>query len=875
MNGQRLLHYEILEKLGEGGMGVVHKALDTHLDRFGAIKVLPAGKMTDPERKRRFIQEAKAASALNHPGIITIHDISEAEGIDFLVMEYVPGKALDQVIPRRGLRLNEALKYAVEIADALAAAHGAGIVHRDLKPANVMVSEQGRVKVLDFGLAKLTEPAPTGQDAPTQTLKPATEEGVVVGTAAYMAPEQAQGRHIDARSDIFSFGSVLYEMVTGRRAFASDSKMSTLAAVLNKEPAPLPAETPHDLEKIIARCLRKDPARRFQHMADVKVALEELKEESDSGKLAAPVQPSRRRARWPWAAGMAALLLVAAFAYWLVLTRSPRTDGPLKAVPLTALPGQEWSPTFSPNGNQVAFTWNGEKQDNFDIYVQMIGTGARLRVTHDPAVDYSPAWSPDERQIAFLRQLPGGRSGIFLVPPIGGPERKLTEITASFDDLVPIRAPRLAWSPGGRWLAAPDRLSLVLVSTETGETSAPVATPANRRDWDPTFSPDGRALAFLRGSVFDGDLYTLALTEDGNRAGEPTRRAEGLLRPAAPLWTTRGDALLFSAGELAGARLWRTQAYASGVPQAVPLPAMDVNQAAVSIQGARLAYAHWYLDTDIWCVELDRSGGKAQRVSRLISSTRPDYMARFSPDGRRIAFLSFRSGSVEIWVSAGDGSNAVQLTSIGGSLVSAPQWSPDGESLTFDSRAERQAEIYVINSRGGKPRRLTFDPADDTGPVWSRDGKWIYYSSNRGGSSQLWKIPGGGGEPVQVTRGDGSNASESVDGMFLYFARSTSGIPGLWRWNLASGEETRIVAALHRPGTFAVVENGVYFVPPPESGAAHQLQFLEFASGAIHTIATSDKPVAQTIAASPDGRVVLYDLRENMDSDLMLVENFR
>ena len=239
MIGKTLGHYQITEKLGEGGMGIVYKARDTRLDRFVALKVLPPEKVSDPDRKRRFIQEAKAASALNHPSIITIHDIDQADGIDFIAMEYVGGKTLDQRIGHRGLRLNDTLKYAVQIADALAKAHSAGIVHRDLKPTNIMVNEDGVVKVLDFGLAKLTEQIQGDETASTATFdgegRPITEEGVIVGTVAYMSPEQAEGKKVDARSDIFSLGSVLYEMVTGQKAFHGTSKLSTLSAILHQE----------------------------------------------------------------------------------------------------------------------------------------------------------------------------------------------------------------------------------------------------------------------------------------------------------------------------------------------------------------------------------------------------------------------------------------------------------------------------------------------------------------------------------------------------------------------------------------------------------------------------------------------------------------
>ncbi len=274
MIGQSLGHYRIEDKLGEGGMGVVYKARDTHLDRFVAIKVLPPERVADPERKRRFVQEAKAASALNHPNIITIHDIAQEGGVDFMVMEYVAGKTLGELIGRKGLKLSETLRCGIQMADALAAAHGAGIVHRDLKPGNVMVTESGLVKVLDFGLAKLTE-AMVGEEAPTQTA-----EGAILGTLAYLSPEQAEGKRVDARSDIFSFGSVLYEMVTGRRAFQGDSNLSILTAILRDQPRPareLAEEAPADLESIVARCLRKRAGERFETAIEVKLALEKLR----------------------------------------------------------------------------------------------------------------------------------------------------------------------------------------------------------------------------------------------------------------------------------------------------------------------------------------------------------------------------------------------------------------------------------------------------------------------------------------------------------------------------------------------------------------------------------------------------------------------
>jgi tetratricopeptide (TPR) repeat protein/tRNA A-37 threonylcarbamoyl transferase component Bud32 len=325
MIGQRLLHYQILEKLGAGGMGVVYKARDTHLDRFVAIKILPPEKVSDPQRKARFVQEAKAASALNHPNIVHIYDIGTDAGVEFIAMEYVAGKALDQLIPRKGMRLNEALRIAAQVADAMARAHQAGIVHRDLKPSNLMVDEHGAVKIVDFGLAKLTETAETDGDAATRTVLARTEEGTIVGTAAYMSPEQAEGRELDGRSDIFSFGAVLYEMVTGRRAFSGDTAIATLATVIKEHPTPvseLAPETPRDFEKLITRCLQKQPDRRWQSMADLHVALGELREESDSGAGRAVSSPAKGGSRWRWVAlALLPLVIAGAWLLWRYGTR--------------------------------------------------------------------------------------------------------------------------------------------------------------------------------------------------------------------------------------------------------------------------------------------------------------------------------------------------------------------------------------------------------------------------------------------------------------------------------------------------------------------------------------------------------------------------
>ena len=379
-------------------------------------------------------------------------------------MEFIEGKSLGDIIPAKGLPLGKALDYAVQIAGGLAKAHAAGVIHRDLKPGNIMLTgpasgHPGLVKLLDFGLARRVE---LGEGHDT-TL---TMEGEILGTPAYMSPEQAQGKPADARSDVFSFGSVLYQMVTGRRAFEKDSHISTLAAVVEEEPRPLPSSVPRDLERIIARCLRKDPERRFQHIDDVRVALLELKEESESGRLPeAATAPARQRA-WLWAAAAVLVLALLGAGLWLMNRRTTPLPQP-SVVPVTTYPGSQIYPSFSPDGKQIAFSWDGEKGDKFSIYVKLLGETNALRLTTSPTGDYYPAWSPDGKRIAFRRL--GSDGGIYTVSALGGAERKLTGLATMPLSAIP-RCPGRRTGSGWRYPSVPENdRGIFLLPVDGGE----------------------------------------------------------------------------------------------------------------------------------------------------------------------------------------------------------------------------------------------------------------------------------------------------------------------------------------------------------------------------------------------------------------------
>jgi serine/threonine protein kinase len=878
MIGRTLDHYRIESKLGEGGMGIVYKARDTHLDRAVAIKILPPGKVADPGRRQRFIQEAKAASALNHPNIVTIYDIRSVDGVDLIVMECVQGRTLAEFITSKGLRAGLALDYAVQVADGLSKAHEAGIIHRDLKPSNVMVADDGRVKILDFGLAKLLEPDVAVDDT-TITARPQTEEGAVVGTAAYMSPEQAQGRKLDARSDIFSFGSVLYEMLAGRPPFGGGSPISILFKILNEDPAPpqqITASIAPELERIVLRCLRKDPARRFQTMVDLRAALEDL-QEADLHKRVG------MRSLFPWL-GVASLLIIGGILAWRKWPQQQPLE-PLQAVAFTTLPGAELYPSLSPDGNHVAFTWTAPKQDNSDLYVQLVGSGSPLQRTSDPRSDYNPVWSPDGRWIAFLRgdqARPLARSNreLRLIPPLGGPERKLADLRVQELTLNPVY---LAWCPDSQCLVVTDTTgegkpdALFVVSHETGEKRQLTnPQPPVLADTSPAISPNGDSLVFLRSATWAaGELHWLPLGRGPSAAGEPRRITTAKLAGDYPAWLPDGKEIVFSTRRA----LFRLNVTGMGQPARLPFVGEDGWMPAVSRfqpgKPPRLVYLRSFTDKNIWRIEPSAPGKPALSPPNVaISSTKDDIHPRFSPDGRRVAFTSTRSGSWEIWVSDPDGSNASQLTFLSAHATGVPRWSPDGQLITFASDAEGQFEIFVIPAAGGKPRRVTSHPAFEHVPSFSRDGKWIYFSSTRTGQYQIWKSPVSGGDSLPVTHGGGWVSFESADGAYLYYTPSAAaGAPSaLWRLPTSGGQPVKILDNVLN-SAFAVLDHGIYYFQSLPGEV--RLQFYDFGTRRSATVARNLGHETDSCTASHDSRTVLFTRLDSSVDDLMLVENFR
>ena len=882
MIGRKLAHYTITGKLGEGGMGVVYEALDGHLDRAVALKLLPHEALADLARKQRFVQEAKAASALNHPNIVTIYDIDCADGIDYIAMELIRGRTLEQVLSRSKPRLGDTLKFGAQIADALAAAHAAGIVHRDLKPGNIMITERGDVKVLDFGLAKLADSGEVSETDQTRTQRVVTDQGCVVGSAPYMSPEQTEGRKVDARSDIFSFGSVLYEMLTGRRAFQGATRMSTMAAILNQEPEPpsrLAQDLPRELERVVVRCLRKDLDRRSQSMAEIRIALQDLKEESESGSLVAPaVVAARRPLHWPAYAIAALLLSAGAAALWILGSMRDKPAAPFRARVLTSFVGYQAEPSLSPDGNQFAFTWDGDVPDGPPhVYISLVGNVAPLRLTPESDSSWGPSWSPDGQSIAFLSSRRGSADPELLVmPALGGSSRTIASGgLGNWGTRTTTNSVAPSWSPDGIWLlwsqlAIPGSLANFVHAApagggETHQLLEPASSGAKMRGHRPAISPDGHHVVWERCEANDCDLF-MAGIQDGQLTGTIRQLTHDHQSKRSPQWTHDGKEVIYLAGEVSSEVSIYRVSVSDGEP--VRIDGIGANAALLTLasKSNRLLYSTLSINFDIHRVDLKVADAKPER---FLSSTRYDGSPAYSPDGKQIAFSSNRGGMRQIWVADSDGANVAALTSFSTGVAEDPQWSPDGRWIGFDASPEGNSDVYTVPARGGPVKRLTDHQGSYHTPSWSPDGKWVYFRSNRAGRSEIFRMQADGGAVQQMTHNDGAYGRISPDGKWLYYLVANK---ELWKMPSGGGEPTQVMA----PGTgfaFDLTTHGFYLI------GAHQAEgwpviFYPF-DGRKPRTETTISQLARSLSISPDGRWLVYTTVDDPIYEIMLVENFR
>jgi eukaryotic-like serine/threonine-protein kinase len=889
--GQTLGHYHILSAIGAGAMGEVYLARDTRLDRQIALKILPPQFARASERVARFRREAKAASALNHPNIITIYDIGQIGDIWFIAAELIEGVTLRARLAAGKMELQEVLGIAIQCTQALEAAHHARIVHRDIKPENIMVRPDGLVKVVDFGLARVGEAA-------QEPAVGASRAGALIGTPRYMSPEQARGQKPDARTDIFSLSAVLYEMATGQPAFPGATAAEVFAALLGSLPRP-PSECmnsiPEELDAIVAKALQKDREARYQTMEEFAADLRTLAEQPEPCRAAVlykkratePAGGFRRLRRvLITAAALSAGLALAWYAWTARPGRQPQTPT-LTVVPLTSFPGYKDFGSLSPDGRRIAFSWNGGmggsggKQER-NIYTKTIGPDDPVRLTFAPEDDTLAAWSPDGRYLAFCRALTPepkpNRYAVYVVAASGGQERKVTEGGMG-----------VSWAPDGKTLAMAglpaEGNGIFLLSLETGERSQ-LTSPHPYFDNLPAFSPDGRWIAFTR-------QRELAQTREfGFSAREifvvPARggAARQLTFDREPTygaaWTADSREIVFASNRgVGGESLWRIAAE-GGPPSRFSATPEGGFYPSISRQGNRLVYTESFKDTNIYAYEgpgFAKSSTPAHfdGPKGLILSSRRDDSPSISPGGERMAFVSKRTGNEEIWVCDRDGGRLVQLTSFKGPGTGTPRWSPDGHRIAFDSLAAGNPDIYVMSANGGASRRLTTGPSGNFMPSWSPDGKWIYFKSDRSGSDQIWRIPAEGGAATQLTYRGASEAFASPDGKLVYFTKGTWG--AIWTVPVDGGPE-KPVPELERYDrifrSWGVLDRGIYFMSKQE-GPRQTIRFFSFATRQITSLVTLDRePIWNypDVALSSDGRQLLSACLDQEFNDLMLVENF-
>jgi Tol biopolymer transport system component len=838
--GLRLGAYELVAPLGAGGMGEVWVALDPGLNRRVAIKVLPPQFSSDPDRLRRFEQEAQAAGMLNHPNVLAIYAIGQHEGSPYLVTELLEGTTLRTRLHGGAVAESQALEYADQIAQGLAAAHDKGIVHRDLKPENIFITTDGRVKILDFGLAKLSQPESQSQ-GPTMTAS-----GALLGTPAYMSPEQVRGERADHRSDIFAAGAVLYEMLAGRRAFRGDTSVETMNAILKGEAPPIPGVSPQ-VEQIVRHCLERDPAQRYQSARDLGFQLRLVRHPSAQSPYISATRPRRSRVALATAGVILLAAATAGLTWWL--TR-PAPQAPAPAFRrLTSDSGLTTDPAFSADGKLIAYASDRAGNGDLDIWRQQLGTGEAVRLTTDPADESEPAFSPDGGQIAFRSERDGG--GVYIVSAFGGEPR-----------LVAREGRRPRFSPDGALIAywignAVTNRGRVFVVPGVG--GPPTALQSDLfYASHPIWSPDGRHLLVnaarnpndISSDAFDWWVVPLKGGEAVKTgAADILRRQKiregvwGVSQVPPAAWVD-GD-VFFSALSEDRTNLWRLAVSsetgkAIGVAQRLTSGTSAETKPSV-ISASRLAFATLRQDLNIWNVPIRVDNGKVLGVAQQVTGSAFDAHNSVSADGKKLVFMSTRSGNADIWMKDLVSGRETALVATP-SHEEQPEITADGTRVSYWVREDPNASIYAIATTGGVPEKL----CDDCGRPWdwspdrghilylipegrkqpglsiglfdvatrrksvylehpastlararfAPDGRWLSFAAfNRAGGSRVVVVPflGGSGPPEDqwITISEETAVLQdkprwSPDGNLLYYVSDVDGFRCIWAHRLDS-----------------------------------------------------------------------------------------
>ena len=867
--GDILGPYEVRAPLGAGGMGEVYRAHDKRLRRDVAIKVLPSQLLSDDAGRRRFVQEAQSASALNHPNIVSIFDVSLESDPPYLVSELVDGEALNAAISGRPMPVRKLLDLAVQIAEGLAAAHQAGIVHRDLKPANILISRDGRVKIVDFGLAIQVGRGAIAEDAPTAFLT-ITDPGKVVGTVQYMSPEQARGETLDTRSDIFSFGVVLYEMAAGKRPFQAKSQVEILAAVLQQEPAPLDSRIPLPLRWTIDRCLAKEPDRRYQATSDLASDLRQLRDHLGdvlTGTVSAAMAVPKKRPWLLWV-GMGAAALVGACSAILLLPETVSITA-RQFRPLATTSAFEDAAAWSPDGLSIAY--RGQENGVDQIFTRSLDSAGALQVTHCPSNCGAPAWSADGARILL-----GMNQSIWSIGATGGAMDRLVQDGSDFalsrlgDKLAFVRR-EVNPANAAVWLSSPPGAAPVRY------TPFPVKA-AYFNASKLAFSPDGKRLLFyasMAGSGRGSEFWILPMPA---RSAEPHQVLRSLRGWPLRAFSWMPDSRRVVVAASAQPDSSRTHLYLADVDSGKVRPLVvgigSEGYPDVSRDGQKLVYSALQVDTDIAEVSLDGSS-----AHELMASNRLERDPAWSPRSRQLAYVTDRNGPDEIWVTTfEEGWDKPLVTTRSfrdgeAQPIDSPVFSRDGQRLAF----ERGARIWVVPATGGTPVQLSGLGTMDLAPTWSPDGDWIaFHASDRG----LMKVRVGAQEPPVLiypdTQGDNSCVPEwSPKGDFIAYCTAQGTV-------LISGDG-KSVRALRSPAFQAMgwSADGATLYGLASQASQQSIVALDVETRRERRVAQLEpryrpgdvRSSTLRLSLSPDSKSLAFTVRRR-DSDIWMLENF-
>ena len=788
--GAKLGPYEIVAPLGAGGMGEVYRASDTRLQRDVAVKILPAELCRDVERRSRFEREALATGQITHPNILSIFDVGTQDGIPYLVTELLDGETLRDRLNSGTIPLRKVIDFSAQIARGLGAAHEKGIIHRDIKPENIFLCRDGSAKILDLGLARFTEEAHGPLNA---TVTQQTSAGAVLGTAAYLSPEQARGQAVDARSDLFSLGTVLYEMLAGQRPFHGKTFADMVSAILKEDPAPFSSESkvPLALDRIVHRCLEKNPGERFQSARDLAFQLDSLNTGTELRSGLALASGTKQSQILRWHGGLrwllSGLLLVAAtFAAWWAGRRAPQqTIRTVQFQRLTDFYGMEETPSFSPDGKSIAFV--ADTTGSRQIWVRLLAGGPPLQLTHDAGDHLAPRWAPDSATILYFTPPPAvsTQGTAWEISALGGVPRRLVDALSEMDV-----------SHDGKSLAffrlSAGRIELVRAARDASNPQILAQLPKQDGGREPRWSPDDSAIAFVTSQRrWSQDLFSVP------SSGGPMRQLtheDALMNGYS--WLSDSSGVVYSSSRgstllyLPTLHLWRISVR-GGVPQQLTFGDEGDESPDVDSLG-RVVASRRRMSFDIWKFPVGSDPGENVRHAvRITRQTGQVQTPSLSPDDREVVFLSDTGGHGNLWIQTLATGQTRQITYAKepGTVYGVPLWSPDGSYIAYarieSNRGTRDIAYWLVRPDGSENHSLL---SKGTMVTWSWDSRWIYYvdysASQTGIPPRLLKISVAGGDAIEIRKDSTTGPALGPDGSVLYYSRELEAVNGLWDYEL-------------------------------------------------------------------------------------------